>query len=488
MFVSFHLIMEVIHTIRFTSYNCKNVKSSVDSSVHLCGCNDIIFLQETWLSEYELDILSSLHPDCYARGVSSMKADEGILVGRPFGGIAISWRKALASHVVVDVINDIIMTANVKCGVQVFLAINVYMPYADRSEHSENYELFMSTLGDILTCADASPTSYVVIIGEWNSNVSSPSIFGREMLNFCTEFNFIIYDVEVLGITSDAFTFHSEAHGSISWRDHCTSSVQVHNCIASIKVNYDVLSSDHFPLSVSVKVDGIRAEHVGTNNVHLSLCNWSKAEDVALTRYKDCCESTLSCVHIPVGAVTCCDPMCTDAQHIGAIDNMYSHVINCMKNASTSNIRQCGISNAHGSCIPGWNDYVKDSHDEARACFLLWVTHGKPKHGDIFMNMKNSRARFKYALRMCQRNEVQLRADTLASHLMHTNYATFWKDVGRNSCTNTPLPNTVNGETGSEAITEMWRTYYKNLFSSIKSNRHKDEIVGKIANYGVDCD
>ena len=120
--------------------------------------------------------------------------------------------------------------------------------------------------------------------------------------NFCTEFNCIISDVEVLGITSDAFTFLSEAHGSTSWLDHCISSVQVHNCIESIKVNYDVLSSDHFPLSVCVKVDGIRAEHVGTNNVHLSRCNWSKAEDVTFTRCKDCCESLLSCVHIPVCA------------------------------------------------------------------------------------------------------------------------------------------------------------------------------------------
>ena len=147
MFVSFHVIMEVIDTIRFTSYNCTNVK---------------------------------------LRGVSSMKADEGILVGRPFGGIAILLRNALASHVVVDVINDRIMTATVKCGVQVFIAINVYMPYDDRSEHSENYELFMSTLRDIIMYAEVSPTSYVVIIGDWNSNVSSPSIFGREMLNFCT--------------------------------------------------------------------------------------------------------------------------------------------------------------------------------------------------------------------------------------------------------------------------------------------------------------
>ena len=80
-----------------------------------------------------------------------------------------------------------------------------------------------STLGDIITCADASPTLYVVIIGDWNSNVSYPSIFGREMLNFCTEFNFIISDIEVLGITSDAFTFLSEAHGNTSWLDHCIS-------------------------------------------------------------------------------------------------------------------------------------------------------------------------------------------------------------------------------------------------------------------------
>ena len=34
----------------------------------------------------------------------------------------------------------------------------------------------------------------------------------------------------------------------------------------------------------------------------------------------------------------------------------------------------------------------------------------------------------------------------------------------------------------------MWRTYYNKLFSSIKSNRYINEIGGKIAYCGVDCD
>ena len=43
----------------------------------------------------ELPMLKSVHADFYADGVTAMDTSSGLLLGRPFGGIAILWRKSI---------------------------------------------------------------------------------------------------------------------------------------------------------------------------------------------------------------------------------------------------------------------------------------------------------------------------------------------------------------------------------------------------------
>ena len=69
--------------LRVSSFNCRNIKSSIDNVRQLCDTNDIIFLQETWLTFEELPMLKSLHADFYADGVTAMDTSSGLLLGRP---------------------------------------------------------------------------------------------------------------------------------------------------------------------------------------------------------------------------------------------------------------------------------------------------------------------------------------------------------------------------------------------------------------------
>ena len=64
----------------------------------LCDSSDIIFLQETWLSDQELPILANIHEDFYGQGISSIDSSGGILQGRPHGGLAILWRKSITAR------------------------------------------------------------------------------------------------------------------------------------------------------------------------------------------------------------------------------------------------------------------------------------------------------------------------------------------------------------------------------------------------------
>ena len=77
----------------------------------------------------------------------------------------------------------------------------------------------------------------------------------------------------------------------------------------------------------------------------------------------------------------------------------------------------------------GWNDYAKAAHDEAREAFILWNTNSKPRHGPVFDLMKNTRARFKYALRYCKSVETRANIDALANKLLAKDDTAFWMEI-----------------------------------------------------------
>ena len=92
--------------LRVSSFNCRNIKSSIDNVRQLCDANDIIFIQETWLTFEELPMLKSVHADFYADGVTAMDTSSGLILGRPFGGIDIMWRKSIGDCIQIHKYND----------------------------------------------------------------------------------------------------------------------------------------------------------------------------------------------------------------------------------------------------------------------------------------------------------------------------------------------------------------------------------------------
>ena len=87
------------------------------------------------------------------------------------------------------------------------------------------------------------------------------------------------------------------------------------------------------------------------------------------------------------------------------------------------------MSDEHNT--PGWTEYVKDAHSEARDAFKLWILSSKPRHGEVFQSMNKARARFKFKLRPCTRDEARIRADILADDLVMRNTTLFWSHVSK---------------------------------------------------------
>ena len=87
------------NTLRISSFNCRSIKSSIESVRNLCLSHDVVLLQEHWLTTDELHILSNIHNDFYAFGVSAIDTENVITAGRPYGGVAILWRKSLGNSI-----------------------------------------------------------------------------------------------------------------------------------------------------------------------------------------------------------------------------------------------------------------------------------------------------------------------------------------------------------------------------------------------------
>ena len=119
-----------------------------------------------------------------------------------------------------------------------------------------------------------------------------------------------------------------------------------------------------------------------------------------------------------------------------------------------------GLTTADDHNIPGWNDLIKAANSDARDAFKLWVASSKPRQGEVFDSMRISRAKFKYLLRECRREEATIRADIIASDLSNNDSTLFWKYVSKQNNGSLKLADTVGGATRHVAIASMWNDHY----------------------------
>ena len=434
----------------------------------LCDANDIIFLQETRLTFEELSMLKSVHADFYADGVTAMDTSSGLLLGRPFGGIAILWRKSIGDCIQIHKYNDSrVMAIEYNNGNRKLLAVNIYMPCDDRSTNSANYDEFIKYLGMMHAIIHDCDISSVYIIGDWNAGFNGNSVFGKELSSFCLEHDYVLSDIDHLGALSGSFTFVSEAHGTASWIDHCLCTTQAHASLVGVNIDYGMQSSDHFSISICIDVESVprlESESVPTQ----TRLNWSKASARDKSAYTDKCADLLSNIKLPREAVCCCNTSCEDGSHIEDIQCLYYNIANCLHGAASDS-----IPSSKSNCLrdknitPGWNDFVKAAHSEARDAFKFWIRSSKPRHGEVFNDMKTSRSKFKYLLRQCKRNEASIRADILARDLCNKDPKSFWKNVSKQNNSSTNLADTVGGATGRDSIASMWSSHFSQLFNCV---------------------
>ena len=454
-----------MNNLRIASYNCRSVKNSIQDVYNLCESHDIVCLQEHWLLPCDLHVLSSLHPDFNAYSHSAVDIGSNILVGRPYGGTGVLFRKDISHAVSIINTQNSRITAIKICSAEFsFAVVCVYMPtdYGD-IDSMVDYVETCSLIDALMTECDV---NQFCVIGDMNCQPGSR--FFAALSQLASDKLLKFSDMDRL---CNATTYYSNCGTRSSWIDHVMCTQTVDSSILSVSILDDYICSDHKPVSVQLACSVTKS--VGNDCVSMRQhCCWNKVTDVDIANYQFQLDNLLHNVNLND---TCTQPICNDSGHHAHIDSYYNDIISCVQVASSNSIpqQQCGNEQA----IAGWNDYVSDKHQIARAAFLEWCTSGKPMAGHLFHEMRRSRSAFKMALRFVKRHEEEIKADKCEQSLNFNDSAAFWKSV--QSMSNTKATNTVTcvaGVSGTKNIANVWKLHFEKIYNTIVDVDTRDNV------------
>lgn len=462
----------IVMASKICSFNCRGLKgSTVDLSI-LARSFDLICLQETWLMQNELSILNNIVPGMTGVGVSAVNVTDGILRGRPFGGVAILWQKSLKYTVALlkSGLDWLIAVTLADDNGVALTIVNVYLP----CDGYANVDKYMDYLGKIQAFISDLDGPYI-LIGDFNCNPNdSNSPCGKILREFVKDVDLTMIDDS---LPTDSYTFTSDVWQSSSWIDHCFGPRCLGNFMVNCWIVYDIFHSDHYPIALSLNLPcGISSTAnvaTGSQSLHARLprIDFSKVTPDVLGKFQSCIFNNLDSIGLShLEAICCSNTNCSNNDHIAEIDVFYSDLISCLADAVKLCFSETSNHANFKKSVPGWNDHVSDSRAAASDAYRLWQQWNKPRKGPLFELMKRSRARYKYAVRLCRRFEGQTVADNLAKNLSAKKYSSFWRMTSKVVSPNSTVTNKVGDAAGSTDICKFWKNHYESLFNGVSYN------------------
>ena len=470
--------MDVLNSdkLKLASWNCRGLKNKKEFISDLCRGLDLVALQETFLFPYETNEIENISQDFKGYSKSSIDPTVKIIKSRPYGGLTFLWRESLDEFIsICNFESDRLLGLMLNINGCKILFINVYMPWYNRGNHL-HFDHYVQLLGELQSIIHDSDADHFCIIGDFNAHPTRP--FFNELSQFCQTNTLHISDFELLDDDSYTYLQHREGNIHTSWLDHCLTSQLLHESIDNFTIRYDLgITDDHFPIQVYFNVPSPPDQR----NVlqRTPRINWNFSNTQKAAAFTTISEHKLRNVPQPATTLLCNNPNCHSDQHKRDLSTFYNNIIDALL-SSGSTIFNYVRDNRR--VIPGWNDYVKEFHQQARNSFLLWRENGSPRNGPLAFLMRRTRAHFKRALRLCRANEAQNRADALSANLMHNNHTQFWKSIKSLSPKSKSTTQRIGNAVGEEAISNYWADHFDSILNCIvdrESEHRVNELLSR---------
>ena len=208
---------------------------------------EILALQETWLMPNEFHLLSVLHDNLDSYSLSAMDISEGLIVGRPFGGISFIWKMEKSKFITMKTYDDSrVLGLSLSFDAKSILVLNVYMPTTSQDGKDE----FFQYIGRISSIIAESGKEHISLLGDLNTSPGSAR-FG-EVLSLCEDYQLRVADVDTL--PSASYSHINSGSLSKSWIDHCLVSENLFSSNAACRYQEDFAVSKYCPLIINLYI------------------------------------------------------------------------------------------------------------------------------------------------------------------------------------------------------------------------------------------
>lgn len=459
------------------SFNMYGFNNGTPMLKCLCNRYDIILVQEHWLLSSELHKLDTVCSDFMSFKLSSMdsKASNGILTGRPFGGVAIMWRKSLSNNVALldwdrnDGRFASIMIQNV-CKKNIVLT-NVYFPcLGQHRDYTLNTSSILSHIDNMLL---NNVDSYHMIGGDFNFEYE-PSNIGYKLFNdIVNDYNLICCD-SLIKQDCVQYTYRHESLNQTSWIDHFFVSTELFNAISSCNiVEFGLNLSDHLPIDCCLNLSGLCDNFSKKGNDTASPPRektmkerWDKAD---LVGYYFTTGSLLQSIVVP-WQVLQCEAGCNCASHTSVINDYYESIVDALKVSAL----HCVPRTSHSNSKPYWCDRLDELKAISIDMYDLWKLVGRPRQGVINAARLKAKREFKLAIKQAAVDFERANADELYQHLSDKESRKFWKSwntkYNNGHCEN----KSIGGHSNPSVVADLFKDHYSKVF--VNSNQDSKAV------------
>ncbi|XP_062504975.1 uncharacterized protein LOC134181724 [Corticium candelabrum] len=254
-------------------------------------------------------------------------------------------------------------------------------------------------------------------------------------------------------------TWHSLDFQTQSWIDY----IIVSNALTKTIIDFEIREdggylSDHWPIVMSTSVEVDCKILIPKNKSVGKKLLWKQTAMDSLERYKHCLELELSKICMPVEAAVCNEPESCGHHH--DIQEYLDAICGFLLRFGKLCLRK---GSGRGTSTLGGNDDLKKSKRQARSDFSKWKCAGKPRDGELYNAMQNSRMILnKGHLRNRKRKKQESWWENLATDL-DSDTDTFWKEVRERKYETQPF--IQNGMSDSEMM-ECLKTQFSQIINS----------------------
>ena len=293
-------------------------------------------------------------------------------------------------------------------------------------------------------------------------------LYYDELSRLCYEYDLIIADV--VKLPENSYTHINNGSLKKSWLDHCVASPCLSNAIVNIYIDNEDTISDHFPMFLSIDIQGLPNCTVNRSFNNNDKIRWNFNDNILKESFYRELSKLFNVNYVP--EFSFCGQGCNNATHWADIENYWSRFITFVNEAGFGVF---GVAIEKTRVVPGWNSRIKHLYRRSREAFLRWKRLGSPRSGLEAMSMREARADFKYAMRECRRDEEALRAEAMAEKLRDGDYRGFWKCVGGGGGTSV-RPDRIDGAVGDESIANIWARKFGGVLNCVKDDHFKEEF------------